>query len=166
MEYLKSRNQLTMLSRVEDAFGKTLIVAAASYFEVRLTQIILDLYRESTRHAEPLVEFVRNQAIGTRFAQLFNWSDAANGNSFYGLFGKNFSDDMKSRVRGSRRLDDSVKAFLEIGDLRNRMVHRNFADFQLEKTVEEVYSLYQTAAFFLDEFPDAVRQFAETAQGP
>ena len=32
--YLQSDNQLQLSSRVEDAFSKTLIVAAASYFEI------------------------------------------------------------------------------------------------------------------------------------
>ena len=164
IEFLQSRNQLSLRSRVEDAFGKTLVVAVASYFEVRLTQIILDLYRESSSGTEPLVEFVRNQAIGTRFAQLFNWREAANANSFYRLFGDDFTQAMRAKIGGAPALDASVKAFLEIGHLRNQMVHRNFADFQLTKTVDEVYSLYQSATLFLDEFPVAIREAAESAR--
>ena len=66
---------------------------------------------------------------------------------------------MKRRVKGDQDFDESVKAFLEIGNLRNQMVHRNYADFQLNNTVEEVYSLYTRAGRFVDEFPDAIRQF-------
>ena len=51
---------------------------------------------------------------------------------------------MKQRVQEDRDFDESVKAFLEIGNLRNQMVHEDYADFQLNKTVEEVLlSLYQ-----------------------
>ena len=163
VEHLQSNGQLHMLSNVEDAFSKTLIVAIASYFEVRLTQIILEVYRETTQGSEVLVEFVRRQAIGRRFAQLFQWgnegSPGPNANSFYRLFGDGFSTYMRQRVQNERNLDEGVKAFIEIGNIRNYMVHGNYADFQLNKTAGEVYSLYETASKFIDEFPTAIREF-------
>ena len=163
VEYLESANSLLLRDRVESAFAKTLLIAAASYFEVRLTQMIIDLYLEMTQGVEELAEFVKRQAIGRRFAQLFQWgsdeSPGRNANSFYILFGDGFSAHMKQRVQEDRNLDESVKAFLEIGNLRNQMVHEDYADFQLNKTVEDVYSLYTRAARFVDEFPDAIRQF-------
>ena len=163
VEYLESANSLLLRDRVESAFAKTLLIAAASYFEVRLTQMIIDLYLEITQGAEELAEFVKRQAIGRRFAQLFQWgsdgSPARNANSFYILFGEGFSAHMKQRVQEDRDFDESVKAFLEIGNLRNQMVHEDYADFQLNKTVGDVYSLYIRAARFVDEFPDAIRQF-------
>ena len=163
MEYLESANSLLLRDRAESAFAKTLLLAAASYFEVHLTQTIIDLYLEMTQGVEELAEFVRRQAIGRRFAQLFQWgsdeSPGRNANSFYVSFGERFSAHMKQRVQEDRDFDESVKAFLEIGNLRNQMVHGNYADFHLNKTVEEVYSLYTQAGRFVDEFPDAIRQF-------
>ena len=50
-----------------------------------------------------------------------------------------------------------MKAFLEIGNLRNQLVHENYADFRLDKTVDEIYGLYRTALYFLRVFPDAIR---------
>ena len=163
VEHLDLANSLLLRDRAESAFAKTLLIAAASYFEVRLIQMIIDLYLELTQGVEELAEFVRRQAIGRRFAQLFDWgseeSPGRNANSFYKLFGEGFSAHMRQRVREDRDLDDSVKAFLEIGNLRNQMVHEDYADFQLNKTVEEVYSLYSSSARFVDDFPDAIRQF-------
>ena len=161
--HLESANSLLLRDRAESAFAKTLLIAAASYFEVHLTQTIIDLYLEMTQGVEELAEFVRRQAIGRRFAQLFQWgsdeSPGRNANSFYVSFGEKFSAHMKQRVQVDRDFDESVKAFLEIGNLRNQMVHGNYADFQLNKTVEEVYSLYTQAGRFVDEFPDAIRHF-------
>ncbi len=163
VEYLEATNSLSLRDRAESAFAKTLLIAAASYFEVRLTQMIIDLYLEMTQGVEELAEFVKRQAIDRRFTQLFEWSSngspGRNANSFYIKFGEGFSAHMKLRVQEDRNFDDSVKAFLEIGNLRNQMVHESYADFQLNKTVEEVYSLYTSAARFVDEFPDAIRQF-------
>ena len=166
--HLQADNQLQLLSRVEEAFSKTLMIAAASYFEVQLTQAIMTLYIESTQGAKVLAQFVRRQAIGRRFAQLFQWGSETkserNANSFYTLFGADFGDYMKQKVREDQHLDDSVKAFLEIGNLRNQMVHGNYADFQLNKTVDEVYGLYKVATKFVDEFPDAIREFIAIGQ--
>ena len=158
--YLQSNNQLGLHSRVHDSFRKTLIIAAASYFEVQLTETIVGLYGSAGHGAGVLAEFVRRQAIERRFAQLFQWKER-NANSFYSLFGRDFADHMKQKIRSDQCLDDSVKAFLEIGNLRNQLVHENYADFRLEKTVDEIYELYRTALYFLRVFPVAIRQWIE-----
>ena len=166
--HLQSGNQLQLMSRVQDSFGKILIIAVASYFEVRVTQNIVELYSEMTNRAEALAQFVRKQAIGRRFAQLFEWGSESksgrNANSFYNLFGTEFATFMKKKVQDDQSLDDSVKAFLEIGNLRNQMVHGNYADFQLNKTVDEIHQLYETATTFVNEFPIAIREFIKLGE--
>ena len=64
---------------------------------------------------------------------------------------------MKQKVRSDTELGESVKAFLEIGHLRNQLVHKNYADFQLDKTLEEIYSRYKQANRFLTTFPIVIR---------
>ena len=44
----------------------------------------------------------------------------------------------------------TIKAFLELGDGRNRLAHQNFAAFAMEKTADEIFSLYQDAMPFID----------------
>lgn len=163
VEFLEARGQLRLRSRAQEALAKTLIVASASHLEVEMTKVIIDLYRETTQGAEPLAQFVAKKAIGKGFAQLFDWGDERGSPStakhFYALFGPSFSRYMQSRVKDDKKLDDSVKAFLEIGNRRNRMVHGDYADFQLDKTVEEAYVLYSTAIHFVREFSPVVREF-------
>ena len=165
VDYLQSNGQILLQSRAQDAFSKTLVVAAASYFEIQLTQIIVELYRESTAGVEALAQFVERKAIGRGFAQLFQW-DRRNANYFYSFFGEEFASRMEQKVRDSDGLADSVRAFLEIGNLRNQMVHGDYADFQLGKTVDEVYDLYQKAAKFVDEFQMTIREFLYTGEVP
>lgn len=43
-----------------------------------------------------------------------------------------------------------MKAFMEIGRDRNRLVHEDFATFTLEKTAEEIHNHYQTALVFVN----------------
>ena len=158
VDYLQANRQIQLLSRVHDSFRKTLIIAAASYFEVQLTEIIVGLYDEADQSTGVLSEFVRRKAIGRSFSSLFSW-DSPNANYFYNLFGPNFAESMKRKVQQDRELADSVGAFLEIGYLRNELVHKNYADFQLNKTLEEIYECYQKATYFLTTFPAVVRDF-------
>jgi hypothetical protein len=51
----------------------------------------------------------------------------------------------------------SVRAFLELGNERNRLVHQNYATFPMEKTLDEIYALYQNAVMFVDALPSALR---------
>ena len=159
-DYLQVNRQVQLLSRVHDSFRKTLIIAAASYFEVQLTEIIVNLYTDSDQGTGALSEFVRKKAIGRSFASLFSW-DSPNANYFYNLFGADFAASMRQKVREDPRLDESVKAFLEIGNLRNQLVHQNYADFQLDKTLEEIYERYRLATIFLNTFPRVVRELID-----
>ena len=66
---------------------------------------------------------------------------------------------MVEKVRDDRALDESIKAFLELGKFRNAMVHGNYADFLLNKTVDEVFELYQKANIFVEGFADNVMEY-------
>ena len=163
VDYLRANNELQMMSRIEESFARTLVIATASYFEVKLTDAICDVYREFTQGASSLTLFVRKQGIGRRFAQLFDWGNdsgpAPNANRFYKLFGDEFAVHMRRKVQGDRFLDEGVRAFLEIGNIRNQMVHGNFADFQIDKTVDDLYDLYGKADRFVTAFRFSIREF-------
>lgn len=63
---------------------------------------------------------------------------------------------MELRVSESEPLRLAIKAFLELGNERNLLVHQDFATFPMEKTLEEVYSLYQTGFKFVEYLPVAL----------
>jgi hypothetical protein len=64
---------------------------------------------------------------------------------------------MGDRIRRVEELQSSVRAFLEIGNERNRLVHQDYATFQIEKTLDEIYILYQSALKFVEALPTALR---------
>ena len=55
----------------------------------------------------------------------FKWDDT-NANQFFGLFGSEFKLAMNNRVKESEELRTSIRAFLEIGNERNRLVHQDY----------------------------------------
>ena len=160
---LYQEGKITLLTRVEDAFRKTLIIAAASYFEVQLAAAIGEIYCDRTQNSRALTVFVQKQAFGRHYAQLFSWK-SHNANYFFAFFGQDFKTYMQKKVQEEKELDEAVKAFLEIGNLRNQMVHENYADFQLNKTADEVFTLYQVATKFVHEFPAVIQDFIDQGE--
>jgi len=65
---------------------------------------------------------------------------------------------MKTLVGSSPELERSIRAFLEVGQQRNRLAHQNFASFALEKTSDEIFALYKQALPFVDRIGDELRK--------
>ena len=155
MEYLRTEQPSFHLA-VEESLRKGLLLAAASYFERRVTEILVEFVSESAGRNEQLVEFVRRQALNRRYHTLFNWG-SANVNGFWGLFGQSFRSSMTERVRRDPKLQDGIRAFLELGNDRNRLVHEDFGSFSLEKTSREIYVSYTDALGFVEALPGLLR---------
>lgn len=132
-----------------DNFRKALILAAASHFEHRVSTCVLDFVHERANGNGLVLGLVKNKAVSRQYHTWFKWDDS-NANQFFGLFGNSFKQMMVERVKASDELRTSIKAFLEVGNERNKMVHQDFASFALEKTVDEIYSLYKQSLLFVD----------------
>ena len=103
---------------------------------------------------------IQSKAIDRQYHTYFNWKTAKNANSFFALFGSDFSEFMEAEVKQNSELDSAVKAFLDLGRDRNNVVHVDFATNAAAKTVDEVYDAYQTALQFVDAMPVKYREFA------
>jgi hypothetical protein len=157
ISYLDQGNQPSLRSTVDENFRKALLLAAASYFEHRIVNDILAFVRESSSENSLLVEFVNNKAISRQYHTFFNWNET-NANQFFGLFGTTFKNFIKQELRSDDQLSSSIKAFLEIGRERNRLVHQDFGTFSLEKTSDEIYELYKSALTFVESIPSKLRE--------
>jgi hypothetical protein len=156
VELLKSTPEVSLQLTAADHLRKALLLAAASHFERRISDVVLHFVRERA-NGSPLVEnFVRNKAIARQYHTWFQW-DGTNANQFFGLFGDSFKSMMTDRIKTSSELQLSIKAFLEVGGERNRLVHQDYATFAMEKTLDEVYQLYRTALKFVEALPSALR---------
>jgi hypothetical protein len=156
IETLAQRSEVSLQLAVADNFRKVLLLAAASYFEHRISDCIRDFVRERSGGSTLVSAFVQNRAIARQYHTWFNWSDN-NANQFFGLFGAEFRSQMVAKVKASADLQKSIQAFLEIGNERNKLVHQNYATFPLEKTLEEIHALYRAALSFVDQLPSSLR---------
>lgn len=157
IEQLPAR-EVSIKANAAASFRKTLLLSAASYFEVRMSDAVTDAFSEATDHSDALVGFVRSKAIERRYHDWFDWN-ARNANRFFSAFGSGFRSFMQERTEGVGSRQESIRAFLEIGKLRNQLVHENFASYYLDKTVDEIYQLYEKAIDFVDAFLDDLREY-------
>jgi hypothetical protein len=64
-----------------------------------------------------------------------------------------FGDATKELARKQlqeRNLLDAEKAFLKIGDERNKLVHKNYIEAIVNYTFEEIFEQYNLACNFVD----------------
>jgi PHD/YefM family antitoxin component YafN of YafNO toxin-antitoxin module len=156
-EFLLKNNEPSYFIIVENSLRKNLILASSSYFEHSITTTILNYFQFLSKENVLLTEFVKNKAISRQFHTYFNWNDS-NANSFFGLFGPNFLAYMKSKIKSDEKLVISIKDFLELGGERNRIVHQNFASYNIDKTADEIFNAYKSARYFIDRFDKYLKQ--------
>ena len=149
VQYLTANSEITHLQVAEDSFRKTLVLAAASLFEEWITEIITIYIHKRSAGDSGVVSFVKRKAIEGQYFRWFTW-DAKNCNAFFNQFGDEFGGEMKSEVAADEQLKGAALRFLELGHLRNCMVHQNFAAFTFDKTADEVYQLYKDARVFVE----------------
>jgi len=159
LAYLEEQRKVSLKNTVEKEFPKTLLLAAASYFETMIKETLTAFFQEYAR--DPLTHFVSNRAIERQYHTYFNWS-AKNANQFFGLFGEGFKTFMAAEVKQNQQLGEAIQAFITLGDLRNQLVHQNFVSFTLQKTAKEIFALYTNALFFVETFPLKLREYIES----
>jgi len=156
-ERLEADGEISLTVSATDWLRKVLLLSAASYFEHRVVEVVLGFVSERSRSDEAITAMIKTKVVDRKYHTFFNW-EGKNANSFFSMFGSTLADQLKAQAKSDQLIDDSVIAFLELGHLRNQLVHENFATFPIPKTIGEIYLLYQTASRFLD--------FVETSLQP
>lgn len=87
---------------------------------------MLEFIVERSESDEVVLALIMQKAIESQYHTYFNWN-AKNANQFLSLFGESFLQHMKRRVQKDAKLNQSILDFIEIGSLRNQLVHLNFA---------------------------------------
>jgi hypothetical protein len=155
---LLADGEISLVANTDDILRKTLLMSAASYFEDTICKAIVDYVSEITDNDSAVISLVKVKAIERQYHTYFNW-DASNANSFFGHFGEKYKLYAKEFVEKDPDLKESIRAFLELGSLRNQLVHQNYSIFPLEKTADEIYHLYTIAIRFVEFIPKSLRNF-------
>ncbi len=152
--------EVSLRSIAGDAFRKNLLLAAFSHFEQEIKSCVMRIV-EKNSESDVVTEFVRNKAVERQFHTYFGWG-GNNANSFFGLFGQGFKSHMDRRVREEEEYRQAIRAFLELGNDRNRLVHQDFGTYPLEKTSEEIYSHYRKARLFVESLESCFDEYVQS----
>lgn len=57
---------------------------------------------------------------------------------------------MQREIATNKSLEESIRAFLQLGQERNKLVHQNYAAITIDKTVKEIYRLYRKSLLFIN----------------
>ena len=163
LAFLDAANEVSLRNTVDGNFRKALLLAAASNYEKRVTEGVVTFVREVTAQDHVVAWLVVRRVVARQYHTWFDWS-RANANQFFSMFGQSFSRHVQSVINDDDGLSSSVRAFMEIGRDRNRMVHDDFGSFSLEKTSEEIYETYRIGSRFVDWVPQALREYCSTEE--
>lgn len=81
IEFCRLNNQVSFEMYINDTYKKSLLLSAASYFEVAITKAIHDFVDRKSRQNTEIVAFVDNKAMKRQYHTFFNW-DGNNANQF------------------------------------------------------------------------------------
>lgn len=148
-DFLMSKGQFSSSVDVNEHYRKILLLSCASYYETQIIDI-LKMFVKVNTNDDRIVSFMSNKAIKRQYYTYFNWDQTNNINSFLGLFGDEFKTTISNEIKENSNLSLQVKAFLEIGSERNKMVHQNFLEYKLDKTFDEIVELNNKAQMFIE----------------
>lgn len=152
MTTLLKKKELTFLVQIKDNFSKIFILSIGSYFEFRISEIILEFAKHKSND-NLIWNFINNKAVLRQYHTYFDWNQTSskkNANRFYSLFGNEFKCNCEKKVKEDPKLEEAVGAFIELGIERNKLIHTNLAASTIEKTLEEYYDLYKKSIIFLE----------------
>jgi RiboL-PSP-HEPN len=153
--FLNDKGQPSMSSDVDKHFKKVITLSSASYFEHKIREILIGFITRGTNNNNLMLSFFKKKAIERQYHTYFSWEEkdkpGKSANSFFSLFGEDFKKEVTAEIKASELLDDAVKSFLEIGYLRNILIHSNLAAYDIQdKTAGEIFTLYKKGLIFIE----------------
>jgi len=142
--FLLEQQNLSMAQDVEQMLQKNLPLAAASYFEHSICSLLRSYIDKKTNSSPELKSFFEIKAISRQYHTLFEW-EKNNINKFLSHFGEVFKSEVSREIAEDASLSAAAQAFVEIGRIRNRIVHQNYAAFVVDKSSEEIFALFRSA---------------------
>lgn len=148
-EYLIGKGEISFATYIDSVYKKVLVLSAASFFESTISKQISEYATKVSGADKRLVTLVQGKVIERQYHTLFDWN-AKNTNSFWKLFGEQTKDKVRAQLAADLILKTGEEDFLSLGKQRNLLVHENFAEYDVNTTLEEIYIKYKSACNFVD----------------
>ncbi|MDC7243582.1 MAG: HEPN domain-containing protein [Sphaerochaetaceae bacterium] len=154
---LENESEISLALDAKRHFTKIFVLSSASYFEDEIQKILEKFVTITSSEDKRLINFVRKKAILFQYHTYFDWGEKGNplkprknANSFFAMFGNEFKERINDEIKDKEDVKKSIECFIELGHIRNILVHNNFAAYNnIPKTLEEFYSMYLSAEGFI-----------------
>lgn len=146
--YLLGKEEISFATYIDSVYKKVLVLSAASYFESKISELISNYATNASGSDKRIVKLIESKVIERQYHTLFQW-DAKNTNAFWKLFGEKTKEKVRQKINSDEKLREAERCFIELGRRRNLLVHENFAEFDVNITVKEIYGKYREACNFI-----------------
>ena len=137
LQALGDRNELSSFLDVNQLLTKSFLLSCVSF------------YVDSGDLVNPVLTWINNVAVYGQFYKWFDFRNAKNTNAFFSKFGQNFRSNMRETIVAKDWRKNAELDFLELCQKRNEIVHRNYAAYSLDLTIEEIYKKHKSAMKFI-----------------
>jgi hypothetical protein len=148
-QYLMEHGEVTFATYIQDVYKKVLLLSAASFFEAKISDILLRFAKTAAKDDFRVVSLIEKKIIERQYHTFFNW-DGNNTNTFWSLFGEEFKTSVRKRIDKSDNCKQAELDFLDLGRRRNLLVHKNFSEFDIDITIDDIYRKYESAGVFVE----------------
>ena len=146
--YLLGKGEVSFATYIDSVYKKVLVLSAASYFESKISELISKYATKASGSDKRIVKLIESKVIERQYHTLFQW-EANNTNAFWKLFGEETKENVRQKINCDEKLRAAERCFIELGRQRNLLVHENFAEFDVNTTVGEIYGKYREACNFI-----------------
>lgn len=146
----KTNSDLESQTNLGEMLPKHLLLAAASYLEYQMMAAIENNFESCWGEHSNYWTFVKRQGFTKSFYKLFeikNHSDT----KFLASFGiENWRDQIRANFESEIEYDQVKMDFFKILDIRNDLVHNNYANGKIEFTVSDIIGKFRNAEKFVE----------------
>lgn len=150
-DYCFLREQLSEnpsgLAALNSSYHKHLLIAAASSLECSVKRLVPEMFRGKA--SEALVTFVDKRVMARSYHTLFDWK-RGKATSFFSSFGERCGEAFKKALNEDDSFKSQHDSFMRLGQLRNEVIHGDYASIPIYLTPEDIIKDYRQAVCFVD----------------
>lgn len=141
-------SDISLRNWAHENFRRVLVLLMANYLENEIRTNLKNFSRQKS--GSDLVSSFIEKSMERQYYTYFDW-ESGNANRFFAFFGDAFKQEVSKEIRTNAELDEGIKAFLEIGNTRNILMHERLHAVDIgNKTAEEFYNSFKKALLFVE----------------
>lgn len=148
LQALSERKDLSSYIDVAQLLGKSFLLSCASFYEDEIVYLVRGIL-DNGNHPAGVRNWLYRVAVEGQFYKWFNFRGAKNTNDFLAMFGPEFKANMRRLLDAKDRIKKAELDFLDLCQRRNECVHRNYASYSLDLTLQEIYQKHRSAMSYI-----------------